>query len=236
MAENQDKPKTLADELKQLKVFRLIMIPIRILVALSVMALVAGGPRRFFYEPAGLVFAGVFCLYLVVERIFQTPDAGGQEKDQGSIKVIWLTSSATYLLAVAEYYWLRPHWEIVEWNWIWALVGALVSLAGMLLRVQAMRALGRYFTISVRTHSEQKLIQEGLYARVRHPAYTGLLLIVAGFVTVFASLAGYLALMFMTLPGLLNRIRIEERALTGIFGDEYREYCSRTKRLVPFVY
>jgi len=35
---------------------------------------------------------------------------------------------------------------------------------------------------------------------------------------------------------MLYRIRVEEVALTDQFGDEYTQYCRRTKRLIPFVY
>jgi len=34
----------------------------------------------------------------------------------------------------------------------------------------------------------------------------------------------------------LHRIRIEEEALRGIFGDEYDQYCRTTKRLVPGIF
>jgi protein-S-isoprenylcysteine O-methyltransferase Ste14 len=38
------------------------------------------------------------------------------------------------------------------------------------------------------------------------------------------------------IPAMLYRIRVEERALTERFGDEYTEYCKKTKRLIPFIY
>jgi protein-S-isoprenylcysteine O-methyltransferase Ste14 len=200
------------------------------------MAMIAGGPKRFFYEPAGLLFAGLFILYLIFERIFQAPVPGGEDRDQGSIMIIWATSSFTYLFSIADYYWLRQYWNPLEWNKAWAFAGCALFAGGLLLRALAMRTLGRFFTISVQTHSEQKLIKDGVYSRLRHPAYTGLLLIVLGFVTVFSSLVGYIAFVVLTVPGLLNRIRIEEQALTDMFGDAYREYSKQAKRLVPFIY
>jgi protein-S-isoprenylcysteine O-methyltransferase Ste14 len=34
----------------------------------------------------------------------------------------------------------------------------------------------------------------------------------------------------------LWRVRIEERALLGALGEQYRPYMRRTKRLIPFIY
>jgi len=50
--------------------------------------------------------------------------------------------------------------------------------------------------------------------------------------TNWAALVGVLPV----LVGLLYRIRVEERALSDEFGEVYRSYARRTKRLVPFVY
>ncbi len=38
------------------------------------------------------------------------------------------------------------------------------------------------------------------------------------------------------LAAISYRIRVEENALIGYFGDRYREYAGRTKRLIPWVY
>jgi protein-S-isoprenylcysteine O-methyltransferase Ste14 len=43
----------------------------------------------------------------------------------------------------------------------------------------------------------------------------------------------------MTVPiiaAFLWRIRIEERALAGALGEDYRAYTQRTQQLIPFVY
>jgi protein-S-isoprenylcysteine O-methyltransferase Ste14 len=49
----------------------------------------------------------------------------------------------------------------------------------------------------------------------------------------WASLA---ALVVPTLLVFLRRIHIEEAALTAAFGDQYRDYMRRTKRLIPALY
>ncbi len=38
------------------------------------------------------------------------------------------------------------------------------------------------------------------------------------------------------LPVFLRRMHIEEAALLQAFGDQYRDYMHRTKRLIPAIY
>jgi protein-S-isoprenylcysteine O-methyltransferase Ste14 len=47
-------------------------------------------------------------------------------------------------------------------------------------RVWSRFSLGRYFTYTVQTSSDQPVITNGPYRFVRHPSYTGVLLMVLG--------------------------------------------------------
>jgi len=38
------------------------------------------------------------------------------------------------------------------------------------------------------------------------------------------------------IPCFLYRIKIEESMLIKKFGDEYREYTEKTKKIIPFIY
>ncbi len=49
-----------------------------------------------------------------------------------------------------------------------------------------------------------------------------------------ASLYGFLT-MLVLIPIILNRIRLEEKLLTEEFQEQYQEYKSTTKRLIPFI-
>ncbi len=78
------------------------------------------------------------------------------------------------------------------------------------------------------------LIQRGPYRWIRHPMYIGLLLFCTGFVIAEPSVLR--GLMLVALMVILHAKTIhEERALqTSVNG--YREYQSRTKKFVPFVW
>jgi protein-S-isoprenylcysteine O-methyltransferase Ste14 len=224
------------EQLKFIKKFRLIMVPFRLILAATFFSMITGGFRRFFSETPGQLFIGLFACMVITERIFQAPDAGGKRKDQGSAAVLWVAFGVAYVVGMVDHYWIRPHWHILEWHWYWAVAGAGFYLIGQFIRVMAIRTLGRFFTISVRLHEEHKVIQEGPYRYIRHPAYTGLYIINLGFVTLFGSVFAFGVFFLFGLPGLLYRIKVEEQMLTEQFGEEYLEYMRKTKRLVPFVF
>lgn len=79
------------------------------------------------------------------------------------------------------------------------------------------------------------LVTSGVYRRMRHPAYTGDMLFHFGVTLLFSSLRG-LVIMLALIPCFCYRIAIEERMLVARFGDSYRAYCQRTRRLLPHVF
>lgn len=114
--------------------------------------------------------------------------------------------------------------------------GLVIFSAGEALRVWAKVALGRYFTYTVQTSSDQPVITSGPYRFVRHPSYTGLLLIEIGFGAAWGNWLGLAVLTVMTLVGLAYRIHVEENALLADLGDRYRSYAEDHKRLIPLLW
>lgn len=80
---------------------------------------------------------------------------------------------------------------------------------------------------------EQRLMTDGVYARVRHPQYTGLFLIVFGegivhWPTIVSVIAFPVIVIAYTLLA-----RREERQMIKEFGDEYRAYQQRVPMFIP---
>lgn len=116
------------------------------------------------------------------------------------------------------------------------LAGITLLLAGITIRWTAIYTLGRYFTSVVMIKDDHRIVQSGLYKRIRHPAYTGALIGHLGFGLSFTN---WLSLAFSSLPYLVAvsyRMRVEEQALKDSFGEEYLIYAKRTKRLIPKIY
>lgn len=114
-------------------------------------------------------------------------------------------------------------------------LGILLLYGGIALRFYAVAALGAYFTTTVVVAPEQAVVATGPYRLIRHPSYSGLLLILLGFGLSLTNWLSLLVIMSSALVGFSYRIRVEERALVEQLGQQYRDYMRRTKRLVPFV-
>jgi protein-S-isoprenylcysteine O-methyltransferase Ste14 len=80
---------------------------------------------------------------------------------------------------------------------------------------------------------EEKLMTDGVYARVRHPQYTGLFLIVFGEGIVHWPTIVSLAAFPVIVVAYTLLARKEERQMLDKFGDQYREYQRRVPMFIP---
>ena len=116
------------------------------------------------------------------------------------------------------------------------LIGIAVLLAGMALRFWAVFTLGAAFRTTVETHTDQKVVRHGPYRLIRHPSYSGWLLICCGYGLALQNWLSLLVAVILPLAALLYRIRVEEAALAESFGPDYIEYQKCTKKLIPWVW
>ncbi len=107
----------------------------------------------------------------------------------------------------------------------------VVQLAGFLIVIVALGALGRSFGIVA---ANRGIKTSGLYAVVRHPAYSGYLVSYLGYVAESPSLRNVLLLLVGT-GAQLVRMSEEERMLGG--DAAYSAYLARVpSRLIPRLY
>ena len=126
-------------------------------------------------------------------------------------------------------------------RFVWSHVPLFVSLgadalvaAGFAILFFALRE-NTFAAVNIVVETGQKVISTGPYAIVRHPYYTGLLVLSFATPPALGSWWGLLPLVPM-LPIIVWRIRYEERFLTEHLAG-YAEYCRRVRwRLVPFVW
>jgi len=79
-----------------------------------------------------------------------------------------------------------------------------------------------------------QLVTTGIYKYIRHPQYTGLLLITMGMIFEWATLA--LIIMWPVIFFMYFRLaKKEEKDMLEEFGEEYLMYMDKTKRFIPFV-
>jgi protein-S-isoprenylcysteine O-methyltransferase len=115
-------------------------------------------------------------------------------------------------------------------------LGLALLLAGLALRMWAVRTLRDFFTVDVAIHAGHRLVRTGPYRLLRHPAYTGVLASFAGLALCSGSWVSA-AIIFVPICGaFLYRIAVEERALRAAFPEAYPAYAAATARLVPWIY
>ena len=115
-------------------------------------------------------------------------------------------------------------------------IGAGLFAFGLILRWSSIIYLGRFFTIDVAIADDHKVIDTGPYHHIRHPSYTGALMLWLG---MGICSGNFLTLLIILLPpaiAILHRIAIEETALSDALGSHYTDYMSKTKRLIPYLY
>lgn len=116
------------------------------------------------------------------------------------------------------------------------IAGLLIILLGLGIRVWARLTIGGMYSGYLRVKVGHILVTDGPYRFVRHPGYSGFVLMTLGLACGYCSLTGLAATLFLLLPGLTYRMRVEERLLKEQFGEEYQVYSQRTKKLLPGIW
>ncbi|MGP8069615.1 MAG: methyltransferase family protein [Candidatus Bathyarchaeia archaeon] len=151
--------------------------------------------------------------------------------DRGSGLVIWLGIFAAIFLS--DYFATNNIAPIPEFFFY---VGIVLMVAGIVFRQWAIWVLGRFFSTRVRIVSDHRIVMEGPYRFLRHPSYTGVLMILLGLGLASRTWLGTIIILALFSLVIGYRMKVEENALKAEFGQEYLEYAKKTKRLFPFLF
>ncbi|XVJ65228.1 MAG: hypothetical protein HEQ40_03320 [Lacibacter sp.] len=112
--------------------------------------------------------------------------------------------------------------------------GSIIILAGLTLMIQSAREyhLASFFGLSKEINMPLQI--KGLHTYMRHPLYSGTLLFFLGICITFPLYKNWYIL-FLTIVYLFIGMWLEEQKLLIIYGEEYRLYKQKVKRLIPGV-
>ena len=114
----------------------------------------------------------------------------------------------------------------------WAQVtGAVVCVFGLFVTIWARKTLAGNWSSDVTFKQDHELVKAGPYRFVRHPIYTGLLVMCLG----SAIETGRLRCIVVVGIGFWIKLKQEESLLLQHFPDKYPAYQKQVKALVPFV-
>ncbi|MGD0509654.1 MAG: isoprenylcysteine carboxylmethyltransferase family protein [Terriglobales bacterium] len=187
-------------------------------------------------SPYAWIFWAVFLAAYVPEfaLIARSKPAAGERTDRGSMGLIMLAGWLAFPAAFAVASWSK--FALLHHRIVWFALGIAILAAGSMLRRYCFRTLGRFFTGNVKVHADHTVIEHGPYRFVRHPSYTGGMLMYLGTGLALTNWLSALILVGMGAITYAYRVHVEEQALGTSIGQPYLEYMRRTKRFVPFVF
>jgi protein-S-isoprenylcysteine O-methyltransferase Ste14 len=115
-------------------------------------------------------------------------------------------------------------------------LGILILIVGGIIVITGRYQLKQFGSGVLNIEENHQLITSGIFRYIRHPIYSGALLGVFGFYLAYRSLIVLIAVSIIHFLIFKHRLLFEEGILTEEFGEEYKEYMKRTKRLIPYLY
>ena len=177
-----------------------------------------------------MFFAGIVMMIKNPDLLKSRLDAKEKQKDQSMvIKLSGLMFLAGFIVAGLGF---RFGWFILPK--IVTICAAVVFLFAYVLYAEVLRE-NTYLSRTIKVQENQRVIDTGLYAIVRHPMYSATLLL---FISMPIVLGSVFALpIFLLYPFIIAaRIKSEEKFLSENL-EGYKEYTEKVKyRLIPFIW
>ncbi|HMV28655.1 MAG TPA: isoprenylcysteine carboxylmethyltransferase family protein [Anaerolineales bacterium] len=193
----------------------------------------------FFENPARIAF--VFVLFgLQVFSLVYNPQVGRNQENRKSdapsskLDLILIQIFSLAVVILAPFSDGRSIGILHVENTI-RYIGLFIAIPGFVLMQAGEKYLAKQFSIEVTLQKDHKLIQSGPYKVIRHPRYLGILIFFTGISLTFRSLLGIFIV--LALAGVLIwRVFAEEKMMREEFGKEWKEYQSKTWRLIPYIF
>ncbi len=194
---------------------------------------------EFVTNPVRTIFLLVAILMSFVYACFMPPNTlgdGVKDKLVTRQKVMLLLSILLYITMFSLLPYCDRHnlWQISTENSL-RYVGVVVFTIGVVFSFWGPLHLGRQYSFNLTIQEGHQLITDGPFGHIRHPRYFGLIVWILGVSLIYLSIIGLILTGVMTLL-LAWRIYDEEKLLQQEFGQQWTNYCQKTKRIIPFIY
>lgn len=180
------------------------------------------------WHTAIILWEAIGLLWLITAAIERSrPQPPDQRSSRNYSYLVLLVPAA--LLLFDPQIWSTPfHHKLFQSNTL----GLLLVLAGAAFTGIARLRLGANWSANPRIREGHTLSTTGPYRIVRHPIYSGILLMLLGTAVILGETRGYIAVALAFL-GFLIKSRTEDHLLAERFGPDFIAYRHRTKALIP---
>ncbi len=177
----------------------------------------------------------IFAAFMIVvfawrawETFRQQGSVRGRTTMQWSFYLLFAMSCVIFGGTVLEFFLVNRSYHPVA-----AVAGVVLFVVANIVRMMAIRTLGRYWSLHIEIREEHQFVEEGVYSVVRHPAYLSFVmehiavpLVGNAWWSLLVTVVGYIPLLWL-------RIMREDKALVGKFGGPYRVYQQEVRALWP---
>lgn len=131
------------------------------------------------------------------------------------------------------------HLAGVDWAWspgnafITHAGGVLLLLAGLGWAWWAQQTMREHWRVGQDATEAPELVTTGPFGRMRHPIYTGMVVLALGVTLVDPTYAGALGVIVLAVGVRIQAIQVEEPHLRHLHGHEYEVWVRRTGRFLP---
>ena len=157
---------------------------------------------------------------------------------KGGVEWYWRILIIVVLVGVAYFFPLiraRPIISVESTSLLVGVIADVLTLAGLFVVLWARKTLGSNWSPLVVIKEKHELITSGPYAYVRHPIYSGILLMALGAI-LWVESPPLLIIFIVSAFGFWFKATREEKLLTEHFPKEYPEYKKKVRSaLIPFV-
>ena len=179
------------------------------------------------------------CLWGISEFLINKRMRSSEKNaDQKSYKVLYDITLGSLALGIFVGIYLKFNnlFGLYDPAIFFPITGVCLMILGLFIRLSAINQLKQFFTINVAIRGDHKLVRDGLYKYIRHPAYSGGIITFIGCAICYGNPVSFVVIALPYILLILNRIKIEEAVLTEKFGKDYIEMQRKTKKLIPFIY
>ena len=201
-------------------------------IALAYLLPLAGRPNLILHYKIAILIAAALAVFLSQPGFELREARQEQQQDRNSVLLILLLSLLSAAIPVLEW----AYWHPGRHSSIALITGLALILAGVGIRVWAIRILGDLFTATVQIKEAHRLVREGPYRIVRHPSYLGAFMATLGCAVLLQSWPGFFLAAALMLLAYHIRIKVEEEALVRAFGEQYTAFQQEAKKMIPFLW
>lgn len=127
-----------------------------------------------------------------------------------------------------------PSSLLFKGNTVVEIIGLLVLLLGVFIMFLAVKNYDLLAFFGFTNETSMALQIKGIHKYVRHPLYSGTLLLLLGICIVWPETKNWILFLLMFIYILIG-IKLEEKKLVATFGYEYRNYQEKVKQLIPYI-